>query len=469
MSDAPRRLSQWAILSDRVSLWIVAALFAGAFFAEGYAADSVLRTSAWLACAALGCLGIAGWAAGRGDGERWNAARWFAALMLAAVGCGALHLIPIAPEHARELSPLWRDILDSLAAGGIAAPESVTLAIAPEHARRALNQLIASALFFIGIVPLASRRSGAVALVSMVAVAAVAEGIVGLFQFLAWGLPRARGAVFNPNHHAATVLMGLPLCFAGLVQWRRLNARFSEDLLGGTNPVLLLYGVGVAATLGWLAAFSRSSLLIAILVLAVYVTIEGVGRWRRRERDVRLGIGALAIGTALLAMGAALSAVLVEGVFARLMDDDALSGNSRLHIWAASWRGLQETNWLGLGLGGVEFTINRYAEYPLLTIPIWSHNDWLQWVCDLGVPGVVVLMPLLAAFLASATRDYRARRPLAGFADRMLYRACLAGLATALLHAATDFHLRIPLTGFMVLTLVALVVQSGTLKVNLTR
>lgn len=109
--------------------------------------------------------------------------------------------------------------------------------------------------------------------------------------------------------------------------------------------------------------------------------------------------------------------------------------------------------------------IDRFANYPLVSVPIWSHSDYIQWLCDLGLPAFAVLVVVAGFLVRSCSRVLGKQRTRFSFAQGLLKRAAMVGAAIALLHAFLDFHLRVPQVCFMVLTLIALSLQSGILKV----
>lgn len=462
MSDV--RTPAWQAAGDNAAIALLCLLFLGAFFHAGFAGDGMPRALAWGGCGLIGIWGSIGWAAGRLSEDRCAPVRWMMALLLTAVVLSGAMLIPLPRETVLAISPLWREVAETSARAGVAMPERMPLAVAPESGLRAWNQLVAATLFFLGVSVLAGRRSAAVWLIAILCIATVAEGLIGLFRFLVLNAHRASGAVYNANHHAVAVAMGIPLCVAALREWRGRSRMLSGDPFGGGNPVLLLYALVFAAVLGWAAAFSRSSLLFSTIVIVPWLFVE-VRAWRSRRGDA-VSSSAWVVGVALGVAALALAWLFLGGLAERLFRDDSLSGNSRLEIWRATLAGLRESGWIGLGLGGTEFAINRHAGVPLVSNPIWAHNDYVQWLADFGAPAILLLALPFTGLLLAAAQVLKGRHGRTTFAERALARACLAGLAIALLHASTDFHLRIPLVGFMALTLLALVLQTGSYRIH---
>lgn len=454
-------------VGDGVATAIAAGILLGGLFGSAYAALDWTRTAAWIGCAVLGCWSAIGWAVGRWDGPRMATARWLLLLLGLAVLFSTVHVLPLSRSMVSDLSPIWKDIFDSFDRASVPAPDSARLALAPERAWQGIAQLIAAMLFYAGVVLLANHRGNTRFLVIALCLTCLVEGFVGLFHYLVGEAPRAFASVYNPNHFAVAVIIGLPLYFAGLMEWKKQSPSLSEDVLGGKNPLLLLAGLGIIAGLGWLTSLSRSSVFITCFVLLLWLMGE-ILAWRRSVDRGGGSMMTVLVGGILLLLVLFVGSVFLEGFLERLFSGDTMTANSRVRIWKASLHGLSESNGLGVGLGGTEYMINRYANYPLGAVPIWAHNDYLQWVCDLGAGAALCLGIVGLLALRSFVGLLHRRRESFSWSKGFLHRASLVGIAIALLHAFVDFHLRIPLVGFMVLTLIALCLQSGIFKLART-
>lgn len=450
------RLPRWMRVTDAAMAMLAGALLLGSAGSYGYVVEGWSRTVAFACCGVLGAWGLACWAWGR-----WSRPQvWMAAALLAGVLVSLVHLMPLPSGFGAGI-PIWREIMASEASIGAGAPSWRPLALAPEDAWAAWHQLLAMTLFLMGVLPLADRRGPALILCIAVATLSVVGGWMGLWRYLSSGEYRASGIVYNANHHAASVACGLAMAVMLLLNLRGTARVFAGRLLSGTNPIVLaLMLVGIAA-LGWGAAASRASLLAVLVTMAIWGAMT-LRRWRRAGGKLARHAIPAGILVGLLALAAAQSAVptLVERVSA----GDA-TGNSRLQLWSASLHGLGETSYLGGGLYSARPLINRHAGFPLTTIPTYSHNDPLQWVVDLGVPGAAIVLVVGGMAVVVLVRE---RRRTASTVPRHwlgLQHAALAGIMIAGIHAFFDFHLRVPVVGMQVLTLVALFAGRGPVKV----
>jgi O-antigen ligase len=107
------------------------------------------------------------------------------------------------------------------------------------------------------------------------------------------------------------------------------------------------------------------------------------------------------------------------------------------------------------GSGGGSFygVFPRYQEAATEVVYLHAHNDYLQFLGELGLPGVLLLAAFVALALRSALTILRSRQ------SRLFHGVAFAVLMTivwALLHASVDFNLQIPANAFTFVVLLAL-------------
>lgn len=465
-------LPNWVRAVDTVALAIVGLILAGGFFCEGYVTQLQWRGWAFAGCALLGAWGAAGLLLGRWSGRPRAAAAWIVAAGLAAAAWSAVQVRPMPAERIASLSPVWGHIAGDFAEAGVSLRPHIPLAHSPAKGALSWEQLVASIGFFLGVACLATRRGSSIVLLMLMGVVTVAEGAFGAWTFLVEGAPRAYGGAWNPNHHAALTLMGIPVLLAGLVELRRQVPRFSEPLLSGRNPLILVFFLVGVALLGWGAGLSRASILIGVAVLAGWGVLElsGVLASARRTGGVRelwRHAGGALVTAVLLGLGVFLLmlAAVPEGVARRGFSADPGILTRRVEFWRAGLEALAETPWLGLGPGGMEQALTRFVRVPTFKNPVHAHNDYIEAVAELGLPASLVVGALLLLAMVRWAAESRRRAGDFDRDERLLQRACTAGVLTVLLHSLVDFPLRIPLVGFAFLILLALAVNPGPLLV----
>ncbi|MDK2970880.1 MAG: hypothetical protein PWP23_635 [Candidatus Sumerlaeota bacterium] len=462
----------WVRVVDGIALALVVAILAGGFASEGYIANLEARGWAFAGCALLGIWGVVGWTMGRWSGAPRAASRWIAYAGLAAVIWTGVQTIPLSRERVTAISPVWQQVEADFAEAGVPMPERIPIAHSPVRSRLSWNHLVALLGFYLGVATLATRRGSTIVLLVVLCALTVAEGAFGAYTFLVKGVPRAYGAAWNPSHHAALTLMGIPVLVAALLELRRQIPRYSDAILSGRNPLILLFFLVGVALLGWGAGLSRASIMFGLLVLTGWGVLELWAALKSSgERTGLRGLWRLAGGglvVIVLLCGAVLLLVLAavpEGVAHRGFSADPAMLTRRVDFWRASVEALRETPWLGLGPAGTEHALTRFVHVPTFKNPVHSHNDYVQSVAELGIPAAAVVLVLLLVGAVLLLRDWRNQRRVFDWEERLLRRACGAGVLTILLHTLVDFPLRIPLVGFVFLILLALVVNPGPLLV----
>jgi hypothetical protein len=436
-----------------LGLVVVVGVMAGGMLSYGYAEHGWERGAAWLACAFAGMAGLWWLVMERGWRTPAGAFVW---VLAALVIWGSVQLVPLPTGAAIALNPALGPIVEGMRGAGVPLPETMPLAVQPEDAARSVAQAVACLCFFLAVASVASRRW--VWLAGLAAGISALEGLLGLASMLLGEGSRASGAAYNPNHHAALTLAGLPLLVALL--WNRHEARAAVDgegLLSGRDPGLLGVGLGLAATVGWVGGLSRGSLLLGLPLVVAWLVWE----WWRSLDPEREPSGVVQRLLAPTALGLVLAVGLVAATgadgfatrFTGNRHDAAYSASSRPELVAATLKGLAETRFMGLGFHGAEWAISRHVPFPTRLDPVYTHNDWVQLPAELGLLGSLLFVAALA-YLARQLR--RIPSPLAN-ESRRLRAAAWIGLATLLAHAAVDFHLRVPLIGMQALLLVALV------------
>jgi O-antigen ligase len=264
-------------------------------------------------------------------------------------------------------------------------------------------------------------------LITLVALAQSAAGttrIYGLFQ------PRWDWAVFGPyvnrNHFAGYLVMGLPLAMAFSAEaverlarsWR--HRRKGWLALGDKegNAAIRRSAEAMVLMVGLLASQSRGGLMAFGLSAALLLAF-------RRRRLALLVVTAVAfVGIAWVGLGG-----VVRGFESRSL------GTSRLDLWADALRLVPRFPLLGAGLNG--FAI-AYPTVRTLWRGEWygeAHNEYLQALLDLGAPGALAVLCLVALLLRTA---------LNGAPRSALDAGLLGAVLASCAHALVDFNWQIP-------------------------
>lgn len=234
----------------------------------------------------------------------------------------------------------------------------------------------------------------------------------------------ASGFFANTNHMAALILVAIPFQAALAARYLSAKRTRSERIAG--------YAVFVLMTMVLLTGIATNE-LFAILLLGAPVTVASAfllippGRMR---------VGRIVSLTGVLAVsGAAALLIMARN---GLSVGNLSSVTIRKEIWEHSLALIGQYGLTGTGLGSF------VQVYPLSEDPMkveWvfinhAHNDYLELILELGLPGVALLVAFLAWWIKRTIDLWRIREP-ARFA-----RAATIASGALLLHSLVDFPMR---------------------------
>lgn len=402
-----------------------------------------------------------------GSVEVWSTALWELLVLLGLVlwcwrqafqGRSYLPRQPLLlPLAALVLVGLFQvlplDTLGALAPFGGSGTPTGAISHQPSATLQALLKLFFSGallLLLSDVVDTPARRD---LLVRVLLLVCVGIALVGIGQNFIGKVVWQRGAFgpfVNRNHFAGFLVMGAGL-FGGLLLGR--STRREWLALYGCGLLLLSAGVVLSASRGGLIALG-SALLFLALVAVPLLFRQGGGRRARILRSASvLGLGAVAIVTALLVVGSeglvqnlAQTGSEIEGI------QSAEERFSRREIWQATGRMVRDYPWFGVGLGAFPYVYPRYDPSAGTQRVEQSHNDYLQVLADTGVVGGVLALLLVGLLFArglsmAQTQDQRHRSVVLG---------ALAGCFAMAVHSLVDFNLQVTVNAQMAIVLAAL-------------
>ena len=482
------RLPVWANAGDVVVLILLYLLFIGGFLHLGYRNDTTAWGAASLCCGLLGAWAATGLWIGRWGPPPMKQARYLLVFLGVVLGWTLLQQVPLPAMVVRAISPVWNQTFEAMEGSGLETPSAVPLAYAPEKAWRAWNELLASVFLLAAVLLVAQRRRSSRALIGLVVLSSLAEGVMAAWSYY-HGTPdgRARGSFVNPNNTGTFIISGVPLALAYMQTWGEYHRRRGRGgLFSGTNPAIFALLPIIVAMLGWVATKSRASLFFGGTVLVCWIALEWLksrgtqaavkqeeaeegswesfarqlpsGRRHKKKRSFSFHPAVMASVLAVLLLGGATAFQLHQ---AQTRPEESPAG--RLLLSYATLRGLPESYFLGYGLRGAEPVMNRFYTLPTEKAPVYSHNEYVQWFSELGVPGSVLALGALALFLRAQWRQMRSVARRYSWRVRLFQRAAWAGVVMTLLHSVVEFPLRLPLYSFHFLVMLAVAVQAGSI------
>lgn len=264
-------------------------------------------------------------------------------------------------------------------------------------------QLASLAIACIYALCFASLLESAAQLRTMLAVMAGAALLVGLLAiaaFLGGTAERASGGKGDPNFFAAFQIVALPFALVLAAEVRKRWQRYT------------VYALAVVVTGSILTSLSRGGLVaLAVIVL---VTILLPARAIFRSRAQKLAVLLVVLCGFVISFQAASNELAPR--FASIFASSD-TGSGRLNEWLAAWGAIKEHPGLGLGYGGFKAQSNDrmldtpgvdFSNFRLRPEGSEAHNAYIGTAADLGIPGLVLFIGLIASTMRAARRTARA-------------------------------------------------------------
>lgn len=305
------------------------------------------------------------------------------------------------------------------------------ISVAPAATFAAWLHLAACILVFLTVRETAwrasDRRPPWIVALPLVVVAGLEAGL-GLVQFYTGATDGAgaHGTFVNRDHFAGLLEMALPFAaMYGLAVLGRGRTRL--------RPALIASGAFAAAALilaGSVHSLSRMGFLCALvgLVVATAVTM-------RRKRWL------LAAPVVAVLMFIFLPNDQMIARFAEFSASSKAQPLDRVEVWRETLPMVPDYLLTGCGLGAYESAFMKYKRSSPTVTDSYVHNDYLQYLVELGLPGFICGLVLVVAVLRAAVSAAFRHSSLDG---RALGAACLASMTALLLHSMVDFNSYIP-------------------------
>jgi len=394
----------------------------------------------------LGVAGLGWWLANRGSAAAVpGAAGWCWWLL---PGYAALQLVPLPRAVLGLVSPARAEVskaLEGLGAGERWAP----LSVAPGTGMNHFLLFAGCAVVFYLTYQMAmeSRKWRWAAMLPPVLVAAL-EGVLGLAQTM--GGRDATGTYVNHDHYAGLLEMALPFAAAyPVARWRAVDTR-REFPMRLAAAMCAGWGAAAAILMGVLASLSRTGVVAALFgVLAMGIVAWWGTGWRSAG-----GVAVLAAGLAGCFVFLPSDALIAR--FAASAQD--MTAEGRTELWVESLALVRTFPVFGCGLGGYEQAFLRHKVSVPMVRDDYAHNDYLQYLIELGAAGFAIGAVLMGSI---AARAWRASAGSSDPGNRWLAIACIGALAAIGLHSFADFNLYIPANALLLAWISGVALATG--------
>lgn len=254
------------------------------------------------------------------------------------------------------------------------------------------------------------------------------------------------GTFVNRNHFSGYLEMIVPLALGLAIA--RMNMMtfgvkgFREKLLLWTSKGILanvlIVAAAVVMSLAIMLSNSRSGLVVLAFTVFLFFgfSVAAFSRAGFREAWVGKTVRATFLCVAVLAV-----TVGVGSTIRRFALDDLLH-EDRPQYWSNTVEIIGDFPIFGTGLGTFASAYGAHEKTSSTDLQlIHAHNDYLEYIAELGLAGAILLIGIVLYLAVSAYLAWRQRRNAQARALALGGIVSLAGIG---LHAVTDFNLHIP-------------------------
>lgn len=408
---------------------------------------------------------LVAWALGRVEVPQALRRAWPAWVLLATwLALQALHIVPMPASWIAHLSPeaaRMHALTDAIGIHGAVE----TISIDPHASLVSLYKSLAYAAIFFLALALLSRRSCILALARVVVYAAVVNAVYAVLLHLgnandewfgtmiAQG-DSASGTYANRNHFAGylemTLALGIGLLIAGLSDrtsdtWKKFMRHAIDWILSPKMILRLALCVLVIALTTTHSRMGNTAFFSALLIAGAI----GIALSRHATRNTVILLASL-VAIDLFIVGSWFG---VEKLAQRLEQTTVGDVQQREEPSAYTLPLIRDYAVFGSGPGSFHVAFPRYRPASVLNFYDYTHNDYVQFASESGIPGFLVLGGFVVLCLGAALlAQWRRRDPLM----RGMSFACIMGVTSILIHSWVDFNLQIPANATLFMVLLAL-------------
>ena len=332
----------------------------------------------------------------------------------------------------------------------------MSLSLIPSHSIEAGLELLT--YFFLGflIVKTVTRRHQVMRIFTVLIVMGALEAFYGLFELYNKNprilfyektdyLDSVTGTFVNRNHLSGYLEMVIPLCIGLIIarmdlgslsglRWREKLLRLSEKGLG--MNILLTLGV-VIMSVAVIFSKSRSgvSLLVFAFILFFGLSMLFIRGTVHQKSWIRKFLTIVFLFILFIALYVGIDANLERFALDKILHAD------RPVVWANTFTIFSDYPLFGTGLGSFASIYPAYEDSKEYARYSHAHNDYLEYLAELGVFGFVFLAGGILIMLINSFLVWKERR------HPWVKGLALGGIIAVicmLIHSVTDFNLQIP-------------------------
>ena len=334
--------------------------------------------------------------------------------------------------------------------------KAISISIIPGHTLRQGLEFLSYVLLAFLIIKTVTTRKQIIRIFSVLVATGAFQALYGLYELSnknprilfykkVHTLDSVTGTFINRNHFSGYLEMIIPLAIGLIIaridlfsisglNWKQKLVRLSEK---GLAVNLLITMAIMLMSLGIIFSKSRSGVTILILTFVLFFELAilyfGVSQQRKKWIKIFLGSSLLIITLISLYIGI--------GATIERFSLDYLLQEQRPAFWAGALRIFSRFPLFGSGLGTFPSLYPDVEQDGVLVRAFHAHNDYLEYLAELGLLGMSLLLGGILFLIIKSFLVWRERRhpEVKGLA--------LGGIVSViciLIHSLTDFNLHIP-------------------------
>jgi len=250
------------------------------------------------------------------------------------------------------------------------------------------------------------------------------------------------GVYVNRNHMAGFLEMVIPI-FMGLF----LTRSRSIEIKTGMICLALFLIISQVLTLsrgGWAATTGALVFMLMVLLLKK--------DFKQKSLLISIFMGIMVVGIIILA-----STPVVQRIVTLTQGNVEKNLTGRLTYWAGSREMIEDNLYTGTGPGTFSEAFPAYQAPGLSVLPLYAHNDYLQFMADNGIFFIPLMLCLLFLFFRAGFQKLKSRsRQTMGIS-----LGCMASVVAILIHSFSDFNLHIPANIVLFTVITTMVLKRG--------
>ena len=366
-----------------------------------------------------------------------------------------VQILPLPSFLVKLLSPNAHSFRDTFSAGG-ANPAFMSLSLIAPHTIRDGLELLAYFLLGFLIIKTVTRQKQINRLFYVLVAMGVFQALYGfielynsnprlLFYKKEHYLDALTGTFVNRNHLSGYLEMVIPLAIglilartdllsAANMKWRERLLRLSEK--GVYQNLLVSIGI-VIMGLGIILSKSRSGVFLLVFIFILFLGFSTM--FYRRSRPQQIWMRRFIWAVVLVVIFISLY-VGIDATIERFALDEILR-EGRPTVWGNTAEIVSDFPLFGSGLGTFTALYPAYEKVKMQVRYSHAHNDYLQYLSELGIVGMIFLLGGILYILVTCFRAWRERRRAE---VKGLGLGGIVAVVVILIHSITDFNLQIP-------------------------